>query len=130
MLPQRSRAPSWRFATNFGKQVNDLVRNFRSDSLSATKRRCAIPDRRPPPSREITRALGRIKHGLQKKLYLGNLDAKRDWGYAGDYVDVMWRMLQHESPEAFVVATGETHAVSEFLDEAFGYAGLDWRDAA
>jgi len=79
-------------------------------------------------TRKITRAIGRIKHGLQKKLYLGNLDAKRDWGYAGDYVDAMWRMLQHENPEDFVVATGETHAVSEFLDEAFGYAGLDWRE--
>lgn len=78
-------------------------------------------------TRKITRALGRIKHGLQKKLYLGNLDAKRDWGYAGDYVDAMWRMLQHDEPEDFVIATGETHAVSEFLDEAFGYAGMDWK---
>lgn len=79
-------------------------------------------------TRKITRALGRIKHGFQKKLYLGNLDAKRDWGYAGDYVDAMWRMLQHPEPEDFVIATGETHAVSEFLDEAFGYAGIDWKD--
>ncbi len=79
-------------------------------------------------TRKITRAIGRIKHGLQKKLYLGNLDAKRDWGFAGDYVDAMWRMLQHDTPEDFVIATGETHAVREFLDEAFGYVGLDWND--
>ena len=104
------------------------------------KWRPATRNRRPPlqpnrtargetfVTRKITCAIGRIKHGLQKKLYLGNLDAKRDWGHAGDYVDAMWRMLQHENPEDFVVATGETHAVSEFLDEAFGYAGLDWRE--
>lgn len=78
-------------------------------------------------TRKITRAVGRIKHGLQDKLYLGNLEAKRDWGYAGDYVEAMWMMLQHPEPEDFVIATGQTHAVREFLDEAFGYAGLDWR---
>jgi len=78
-------------------------------------------------TRKITRAVGRIKHGLQDKLYLGNLEAKRDWGYAGDYVEAMWMMLQHPEPEDFVIATGQTHAVRELLDEAFGYAGLDWR---
>jgi GDPmannose 4,6-dehydratase len=76
-------------------------------------------------TRKITRAVGRIKHGLQQKLYLGNLDAKRDWGHAADFVDAMWRMLQHDRPEDFVVGTGETHSVREFLDLAFDLAGLD-----
>lgn len=77
-------------------------------------------------SRKITRAAGRIKIGLQDKLYLGNLDAKRDWGYARDYVEAMWLMLQQEKPDDYVIATGETHSVREFLDEAFGYLDLDW----
>jgi GDPmannose 4,6-dehydratase len=77
-------------------------------------------------TRKITRAATRIKEGLQEKLYLGNLDAKRDWGFAGDYVEAMWLMLQKESPEDYVVATGETHSVREFLDEVFGTLGLDW----
>ncbi len=79
-------------------------------------------------TRKITRAAGRIKLGLQKKLYLGNLDAKRDWGFAGDYVEAMWRMLQQPEPDDYVVATGESHSVREFLEEAFGLLGLDWRD--
>jgi GDPmannose 4,6-dehydratase len=79
-------------------------------------------------TRKITRALGRIKHGLQKKLYLGNLDSKRDWGFAGDYVEAMWRMLQLPEPDDFVIATGQAYSVREFLDEAFGYAGIDWRE--
>ena len=79
-------------------------------------------------TRKITRAAGRIKEGLQKKLYLGNLDAKRDWGFAGDYVDAMWRMLQQETAEDYVIATGETHSIREFLDESFGHLGLDWHD--
>ena len=78
-------------------------------------------------SRKITRAVARIKLGLQDKLYLGNLDAKRDWGYAKEYVEVMWMMLQQDQPSDYVIATGETHSVSEFLDEAFGYLSLDWR---
>jgi GDPmannose 4,6-dehydratase len=78
-------------------------------------------------TRKITRALGRIKEGLQDKLYLGNLDAKRDWGFAGDYVEAMWRMLQHDKPDDFVVATGESYSVQEFVELAFGYAGIDWR---
>jgi GDPmannose 4,6-dehydratase len=77
-------------------------------------------------TRKITRAVGRIKHGLQDKLYLGNLAAKRDWGFAGDYVQGMWMMLQHTEPGDFVVATGEAYSVREFLEEAFSYAGLDW----
>lgn len=77
-------------------------------------------------TRKITRAATRIKLGLQKKLYLGNLDAKRDWGFAGDYVEAMWRMLQQDQPDDYVIATGETHSVREFLDEVFGYLDLDW----
>jgi len=79
-------------------------------------------------TRKITRALGRIKHGLQEKLYLGNLDSKRDWGFAGDYVEAMWLMLQADEPGDFVVATGETYSVKDFLQAAFSYAGLDWKD--
>jgi GDPmannose 4,6-dehydratase len=79
-------------------------------------------------SRKITRAVGRIKYGLQKKLYLGNLDAKRDWGYAPEYVEAMWLMLQQDEPEDYVIATGEVHSVKEFLEEAFKHAGLDWKD--
>ncbi|NLE64486.1 MAG: GDP-mannose 4,6-dehydratase, partial [Elusimicrobia bacterium] len=78
-------------------------------------------------TRKITMALARIRHGLQDKLYLGNLDAKRDWGFAGDYVEAMWLMLQQPKPDDYVIATGETHSVREFLEEAFKYAGLSWK---
>jgi len=78
-------------------------------------------------TRKITRALGRIKLGMQNKLYLGNLDAKRDWGYAGDYVEAMWAMLQAPQPGDYVIATGESHSVREFLDVAGEYSGLDWK---
>jgi GDPmannose 4,6-dehydratase len=77
-------------------------------------------------TRKVTRAVARIKAGLQDKLYLGNLDAKRDWGYAPDYVEAMWMMVQHDTPEDFVVATGESHTVREFVEAAFSHAGLDW----
>ena len=77
-------------------------------------------------TRKITRALARIKAGIQDHLYLGNLDAKRDWGYAPDYVDAMWRMLQLDVPEDFVIATGEMHSVREFLAEAAAILDLDW----
>lgn len=79
-------------------------------------------------TRKITRAVGRIKHGLQDKLYLGNLEAKRDWGHASDYVEAMWLMMQQDEPDDFVIGTGETHAVQEFLDKAFAHAGLDPKD--
>ncbi len=79
-------------------------------------------------TRKITRAATRIKLGIQNKLFLGNLDAKRDWGFAGDYVEAMWLMLQQERPDDYVVATGETHSVREFLDEVFGYLDLDWQE--
>ena len=79
-------------------------------------------------TRKITRAIARIVAGAQKKLYLGNLDAKRDWGYAKDYVKAMWLMLQQAEPDDYVVATGETHSVREFLDIAFNYVNLDWND--
>jgi len=81
----------------------------------------------PFVSRKITKAAARIKLGRQDKLFLGNLDAKRDWGYAKDYVEAMWMMLQHDRPDDYVIATGETHSVREFLDEAFGHLDLDWK---
>ncbi len=77
-------------------------------------------------TRKITRALTRIKLGLQDKLFLGNLEAKRDWGYAGDYVEAMWLMLQQPAPSDYVVATGESHSIREFLELAGAYCGLDW----
>ncbi len=77
-------------------------------------------------SRKITRAATRIKLGLQRKLYMGNLDARRDWGYARDYVEAMWLMMQAEEPDDYVIATGETHSVREFLEETFGHLGMDW----
>ena len=79
-------------------------------------------------TRKITRAVARIKAGLQKKLYLGNLDAKRDWGYAREYVEAMWLMLQQDKPDDYVIATGETHSVEEFLTESFSHLNLDWHD--
>ncbi len=79
-------------------------------------------------TRKITRAAARIALGLESKLYLGNLDAKRDWGFAGDYVEAMWMMLQHERPDDYVVATGSSHSVREFLELAFDRVGLRWED--
>jgi GDPmannose 4,6-dehydratase len=79
-------------------------------------------------TRKISMAVARIKAGLQDKLYLGNLDAQRDWGYAGDYVEAMWMMLQQDEPEDYVIGTGETHSVRDFVEEAFASVGLDWRD--
>jgi GDPmannose 4,6-dehydratase len=78
-------------------------------------------------SRKITRAATRIKVGLQQKLYLGNLEARRDWGYAPEYIEAMWLMLQKAKPEDYVIATGKNHSVKEFVEEAFGLLGLDWR---
>ena len=77
-------------------------------------------------TRKITRAAARIKLGLQDKLYLGNLEARRDWGFAGDFVEAMWQMMQLDKPEDFVIATGESHSVAEFLDVAFAHLGIDW----
>jgi GDPmannose 4,6-dehydratase len=79
-------------------------------------------------TRKITRAVARIVAGQQKKIYMGNLDSKRDWGYAKDYVRAMWMMLQQDQPDDYVIATGETHQISEFLDLAFNYVNLNWRD--
>jgi GDPmannose 4,6-dehydratase len=79
-------------------------------------------------TRKITRALARIEAGLQEKLFLGNLDAKRDWGYTPDYTDAMWRILQADEPDDYVIATGEMHSVREFLEEAATHLGVDWRD--
>lgn len=79
-------------------------------------------------TRKITLGIAKIKSGLAKKIYLGNLDAKRDWGYAPEYVEAMYKIMQHQKPDDFVIATGETHSVKEFLEESFKYAGLgDWR---
>jgi GDPmannose 4,6-dehydratase len=79
-------------------------------------------------TRKITVAAARIKLGLQKEVSLGDLEARRDWGYAPEYVEGMWRMLQAERPDDYVLATNETHSIGEFLDAAFGHAGLDWHD--
>jgi GDPmannose 4,6-dehydratase len=79
-------------------------------------------------TRKIARAVAHIKYGLQKKLYMGNLDAQRDWGYAPEYVEAMWLMLQQDAPEDFVIGTGETHSVREFLELSFRHVNLDWRD--
>src|SRR5437660_6098422 len=78
-------------------------------------------------TRKVTRAVGRISQGLQDKLYLGNLEARRDWGYAGDYVEAMWLMLQQDRPDDYVIATGETHSVQELVQAAFDEVDLDWR---
>ena len=78
-------------------------------------------------TRKITNSVARIKLGLQSELVLGNLEAKRDWGFAGDYVEAMWLMLQQDKADDYVIATGETYSVKEFLEEAFGYVGLDWK---
>jgi len=78
-------------------------------------------------SRKVTRAAGRIKEGLQDKLYLGNLEARRDWGFAGDYVEAMWLMLQQDKPDDYVIATGHSHTVRELVETAFGELGLDWK---
>ncbi|MEO5769392.1 MAG: GDP-mannose 4,6-dehydratase [Polyangia bacterium] len=80
----------------------------------------------PFVTRKVTRAAARIKHGLDKKLYLGNLDARRDWGFAGDYVQAMWLMLQQDKPDDYVIATGESHTIRELLDVAFQTLELDW----
>jgi GDPmannose 4,6-dehydratase len=79
-------------------------------------------------TRKITRGVARIKQGLDRELFLGNLDARRDWGFAGDYVEAMWQMLQQEKPDTYVVSSGETHSVREFVEAAFGYAGMDYRE--
>jgi GDPmannose 4,6-dehydratase len=79
-------------------------------------------------TRKITMAVARIMAGKQKKLFMGNLDSKRDWGYAKDYVRAMWAMLQQDQPDDYVISTNETHTVREFLDLAFGYANLDWKE--
>ena len=79
-------------------------------------------------SRKVTKAVARISAGLQDKLYLGNLDALRDWGYAPEYVEAMWMMLQYDQPSDFVVGTGEAHSVREFVDRAFAHVGLDWKE--
>jgi GDPmannose 4,6-dehydratase len=79
-------------------------------------------------TRKVSLAVARIREGLQSELVLGNLDARRDWGFAGDYVEAMWRMLQADRPDSWVVATGESHSVRDLVEAAFSHAGLDWRE--
>jgi GDPmannose 4,6-dehydratase len=79
-------------------------------------------------TRKITYTVALIKHGVQKELKLGNLKARRDWGFAGDFVEAMWAMLQQDEPDDYVIATGETHSVGEFAERAFSRAGLDWKE--
>ena len=79
-------------------------------------------------TRKVTRAVARIRADLQRKVYLGNLDSRRDWGYAPEYVEAMWRILQQDEPDDYVIGTGESHSVREFVEEAFAYAGLDWQE--
>jgi len=79
-------------------------------------------------TRKVTRAVARIKRGLQDKLYLGNLEARRDWGYAPEYVGAMWKMLQQDKPDDYVIATGESHSVEEFVSAVFDRAEMDWRE--
>ena len=110
----------------------DLVRNYREAyGLHASN---GILFNHESPRRgetfvthKVTRAAARCKLGLQDKVYLGNLDAKRDWGFAGDFVEAMWLMLQQDEPDDYVIATGETHSVRELCEVAFAYVGLDWR---
>ncbi|MBU2599498.1 GDP-mannose 4,6-dehydratase, partial [bacterium] len=79
-------------------------------------------------TRKITRGIAKILSGKQEKIYLGNLEAKRDWGYAPEYVEAMWLMLQQDKPDDYVIGTGQTHSIKEFLQEAFSYVGLNWKD--
>jgi GDPmannose 4,6-dehydratase len=79
-------------------------------------------------TRKITRAIAYIRAGLQKKLYLGNIDAQRDWGYAKDYVEAMWRMLQQDAPDDYIISTGERHTIREFLQIGFDHVGLKWEE--
>ena len=107
----------------------ELPRELRDARLE----RHPLQPRVPAPRRELRdpedhHGVAAIKQGREKELRLGNLDAKRDWGYAKDYVEAMWRMLQQEEPGDYVIATGETHSVREFCEEAFGCVGLDWKD--
>jgi GDPmannose 4,6-dehydratase len=79
-------------------------------------------------TKKVTNAVAKIKLGLSKELRMGNLDAKRDWGFAGDFVEAMWLMLQQDSPEDFVISTGETHSIEELVETAFTHVGLEWKD--
>ena len=114
-----SKVAAYWYAVNFREAYDLFVSNgilFNHDLPAAAR----------PSLRGRSRALGRIRVGIQKKLHLGNLDARRDWGHAADYVRAMWMMLQHPDPQDFVIATGESYSVREFLDTAAEYAGVDW----
>jgi GDPmannose 4,6-dehydratase len=116
-----SKVAAYWYAVNFREAYNLFVSNGILFNHESPRRGETFV------TRKITRALGRIRVGLQEKLYLGNLDARRDWGHAIDYVRAMWLMLQHSTPADLVIATGESHSVREFLDVAAEYAGIDWQ---
>ena len=122
-VPTRAARPS--HSTRWRTIAKPTECTPRTAFCSITKARAAA---KPFVTRKITRALARILAGKDKKLYLGNLDAKRDWGYAKDYVEAMWLMLQQDEPDDYVIATGESWSVREFLDRAFSYVKLDWKD--
>lgn len=134
-IPQKETTPFWPRSPYACAKVfsHNLTINYReSYGLFAV---CGILFNHESPrrgenfvTRKISRAVGRIKAGLQDKLILGNLDSKRDWGYAKEYVDAMWRMLQQEKPDDYVIATNQTNTIKEFLEASFGYANLDWQD--
>ena len=115
-VPQKETTPFYNYREAYGMHAsNGILFNHESPRRGETF-----------VTRKITRAASRIKLGLQQELFMGNVNALRDWGFAGDYVEGMWRMLQQDNPDDYVLATGEMHSVKEFLAEAFGYVGLDW----
>ena len=123
MNPQSPYAYAKLFAFHAGRNYRDAYGMFISNGIlfnHESPRRGAIF-----VTRKITRGVAAIKHGLAEKLYLGNLDAKRDWGYAPEYVEAMWRMLQEPAPGDYVIATGETHSVRDFVEEAFRHIGIE-----
>lgn len=124
-MPQSPYAAAKVFAYHVAKNYRDAYGMFVCNGILFNHESPRRPD--TFVTRKITKAAARISLGLQKELLLGNLDARRDWGFAGDYVEAMWLMLQQERPDDFVIATGKDYSVREFLDEAFGLCGLDWQ---
>lgn len=125
MMPRSPYAAAKLYAYHMARNYRDAYGMHISNGILFNHESPLRPD--SFVTRKITKAAARIKLGLQDSLVLGNLDARRDWGFAGDYVEAMWLMLQQDKPDDFVIATGEDHSVREFLDEAFGLCGLDWK---
>lgn len=124
--PRSPYAVSKQFAYWMGKNYRDAYGMFVSNGILFNHE---SPRRGPNfVTRKISRGVAEIVHGKRKKIYLGNIEAKRDWGYAPEYVEGMWKILQHDIPDDFVFATGETHSVREFLEEAFSLVGLPWKE--